>query len=140
MLFEQVCSLLADRFDLTTLFITLAQLHGTTRVEYALDRFRITRIEPNTTESRVRAESGLVVHLVADNAGLFDRFKIVNDPLGHAVRIGGDEFVIVLHHLEDGAYVRLVAQRTFERMGIDQNRPQLRCRNDAATGGIRDRS
>ena len=69
-----------------------------------------------------------------------DRFKIVNDSLGHAVgdellvavarrlessihaddiiaRIGGDEFVIVLHHLEDAESARRVARRVIERMG-----------------------
>jgi diguanylate cyclase (GGDEF)-like protein len=212
---------------------------------HALVRCLLTRIGNDTTESRVRVESGLVVHLVADNAGLFaqasglrgaalvvigiiwvlggvmiaidlrrhrggrraqnlelekieleneiaerqraeerlrrfaffdaltdlpnraflfehltraldrsqtkrdrfavlyidlDRFKIVNDSLGHAVgdellvavarrlessihaddiiaRIGGDEFVIILHHLEDGEYARRVAHRIIERMG-----------------------
>jgi len=210
----------------------------------ALDRFLVARLGTDTTESRIRVESGLVVHLVANNAGLFaqasglrnaaivvigivwvlggamiaidlrrhrggrraqnlelekieleneiaerqsaeerlrrfaffdaltdlpnrafvfehltraldhtqskrdpfallyidlDRFKIVNDSLGHAVgdellvavarrlegsihaddiiaRIGGDEFVIVLHHIENGESARHVAQRIIERL------------------------
>ncbi len=210
-----------------------------------LERFLARRIGTDTSESRVRVDSGLVVHVVANNAGLFsqasglrgaalvviaiiwvlggatvtidlrrhrggrralhlerekmeleneiaerqraeerlrrfaffdaltdlpnraflfehlsraldpsqtkrdpfavlyidlDRFKIVNDSLGHAVgdellvavarrlegsihaddiiaRIGGDEFVIVLHHMEDDEYARRIAQRIIERMG-----------------------
>ena len=63
-----------------------------------------------------------------------DRFKLVNDSLGHAVgddlltafaarlkeslrdidtlaRLGGDEFVILLEDIEDGTYARKVAER-----------------------------
>lgn len=126
----------------------------------ALDR---ARRDPLTGLFNRSALDHMTHHRGSDLSGLcimqmdLDRFKAVNDTLGHSagdhvlrhvakilrdetrrddelIRLGGDEFTIVLHHICDRAQAQSVAQRIIERVAQPILYQNTHCHISASIG------
>lgn len=114
------------------------------RIRFLAMHDPLTRL-PNRTELRSRltqalATAGREQHKLAVMFIDLDRFKLINDTLGHSVgdellvevsqrllaavrtsdivaRLGGDEFIVVLNHVEGRDAIDMFAKKVLDRLG-----------------------